>query len=580
MSKKFQILINTLLLLYFIPIAAQEYPAPKHEVRAVWIATVMGLDWPKSLAPIVQQQTLHEIVMNLKGAHFNTLFFQVRGRADAIYKSYYEPWSHILTGTLGQDPGWDPLAFIIEDAHANGMEMHAWFNTFLVKSGGTLPSESEPRHIMLQHPEWIYRVNGEWWLNPGIPAVRDYMVNVAMDLVRNYDVDGIQFDFIRYPGRNIPDEETYRQFGNGLSKDDWRRENVNKFLRAFHDSVRLLKPILKIGATPIGIYTNFEDTRGQQSYSELYQDSRQWLKEGIVDYLVPQVYWSLGTTRGDPDFALIAKDWAKYTFGRHIYIGIGAYKSDVLSEIPSLIDTVRSAGLDGVSFFRYENIKNAMGLGERFQTLSIIPPMAWKDSAIPVSPISFEVSNISDGIFQLRWTLPDPSLGDDAARSFAIYRSSHQPMDVTTSANLIAIVSEETDSFIDTISHITASKYYYAITSLNKEYNESQPAIESIVIPEIVELARRYEFRFTLGQNYPNPASDYIFIPYEIGATSPVIIKLIDDKNQEVISVVDAIQPPGRYVAAARISNLKDGNYSYLLMAGAFSQKRIFRIDN
>ncbi len=580
MFKKIQISIIALIIIYLIPVSAQEYPIPKHEVRAAWITTAMGLDWPKSFTPIVQQQTLHEIVMNLKSANFNTLYFQVRGRGDAMYKSHYEPWSHVLTGTLGQDPGWDPLAFIIEDAHNNGMEVHAWFNTFLVKSGGTRPIISEPKHVLLQHPEWIYQVNGEWWLNPGIPAVRDYIVNVAMDLIRKYDIDGIQFDFIRYPGKNIPDEGTYRQFGNGLSKDDWRRENINQFMRIFHDSVKIVKPMLKIGATPIGIYTNLEDTRGQESYSELYQDSRRWLKEGIIDYLVPQVYWSLGTTRGDPDFALIVKDWAKYTFGRHIYIGIGAYKSDVFSEIPALINTVRSANLDGVSFFRYENIKDALELGGSFQRLSIIPSMRWKDSLPPNPPKAFQVSNITDGIFQLQWAPPDLSFVGDAARSFAIYRSSHQPVDISTSANLLAIVSGETFRFLDTISHITALKYYYAVTSLNKGYIESPPAIENVVIPEIVELARQYDVKFALGQYYPNPASEYLFIPYEIGAASPVIIKLLDDKNREVMNVVDAIQPPGRYVAAANISDLKDGVYSYRLIAGQFSQKRTFRIDN
>ena len=186
-------LIILLLVLYRSSIAfAQTNPAPpKQEVRAVWITTVNGLDWPKSTDPAEQQRSLREMVMKLHSAHFNTIFFQVRGRGDALYRSSLEPWSDILTGTLGKDPGWDPLQFVIDEAHARAMEVHAWFNTFYVRSGkGEIPP-SKPRHVALEHPDWVQTVDGQSWLDPGLPAVRNFLLRVGMEIVRNYDVDGV-----------------------------------------------------------------------------------------------------------------------------------------------------------------------------------------------------------------------------------------------------------------------------------------------------------------------------------------------------------------------------------------------------
>lgn len=553
--------------------------APKREVRAVWIATVNSLDWPPSLDPLEQQQSLKEMVARLKAANFNTIFFQVRSRADAMYNSQLEPWAQQLTGTLGEKPEWDPLSSIIEEAHAQCMEVHTWFNTFVAWTKKELPPHTYPEHVVNKHPEWVKPVNGEWWFDPGIPTARDHIVKAALELIRNYDVDGIQFDFIRYPNKPIADEETFRRYDNGMRKDDWRRENINKFVQAFHDSVITFKPMLKIGAAPIGIYKNTNGIKGQQSYSEIYQDSRRWLREGWMDYLVPQVYWTLGTTRGDPDFAMVAKDWSENTFGRHVYIGIGAYKPEVFEEIPALIDTTRSLGLNGNSFFRYENVNKAFEVGGRFKTLAILPPMSWKDAVAPNPPQNVQVTNIYDGIFEIQWSPPALASDSDGAKYFNIYRSTEQSIDNDHPENLLAIVHGTTLQFMDTIKHISSAKYFYAVSTLDKGNNESTPAVESVVIPEIVEIAKRFSFEYMLGQSYPMPASSFVFIPYEIQEKSPVLLKVLDIHNRELIGVVDAVQEPGRYVACADVSDLEDGVYTYLLVAGNFSQKKIFKID-
>ena len=424
---------------------------PKQEVRAVWITTVNGLDWPKSTDPAEQQRSLREMIVKLHGAHFNTIFFQVRGRGDALYRSSLEPWSDILTGALGKDPGWDPLQFVIDEAHARAMEVHAWFNTLYVRSGkGEIPV-SKPRHVALEHPDWVQNVEGQSWLDPGLPAVRNFLVKVGMEIVRRYDVDGVQFDFARYPGTQYPDEKTYKRYGNGTPKDDWRRENITKFIRAFYDSATALKPAIKIGSAPIGIYTNIGTTKGLQGYSDLYQDSRAWLRERVQDYVVPQVYWSLGDQRADPDFSIVAKDWSEHSFGRHVYVGIGAYKADVHQQIPALIDVSRSLGVSGNSFFRYENIADALDVGARYRYPANIPPMLWKDSEPPNAPANLAVENVRDGIFRLQWTPPSRARDGDAAAYYNVYRSLHPPVDIGNAANLLAVLPSITPEYLDTI---------------------------------------------------------------------------------------------------------------------------------
>ena len=265
-------------------------PAPKCEVRAVWITTAASLDWPRSLNTQEQQTSLRRMVSDLKAAHFNTIFFQARARGDAYYKSDYEPWAENLTGIPGQDPGWDPLDFLLREAHAAGMEVHAWFNLYKVR-GLNAARPSFPQHISLAHPEWTVFSDGEVWVDPGIPEVRSYLLRVAMDLTRNYNIDGIQFDFIRYPGREFRDSKTFRRYGNGMDREDWRRSNIDLFVAEFYDSATALKPMLKVGSAPLGLYNGIN--KGGGGFYSYYQDSQGWLQKKKHDYLAPQLYWPL-----------------------------------------------------------------------------------------------------------------------------------------------------------------------------------------------------------------------------------------------------------------------------------------------
>jgi len=248
---------------------------PKRETRAVWLTTVYGLDWPTAKATSssgIQQQKneLIQILDNLKSANFNTVIMQVRARGDLIYPSQYEPWATSLTGTLGRNPGYDPLKFAIEETHKRGMEFHAWWNVVKVKDDSTLPPNTNPPHIVLRHPEYVkyYKPNNEWWIDMGKPEARNYLINVVMELVRNYDIDGIHFDFIRYPNPDFPDSDTYALYANEYPDiNEWRREDINKFVRAVYDSIKRVKPWVKVGSAPIGIYRNICDSSGVYIYS-------------------------------------------------------------------------------------------------------------------------------------------------------------------------------------------------------------------------------------------------------------------------------------------------------------------------
>ncbi len=357
---------------------------PKQELRGVFLTTSNSLDWPKTHDKNEQQASLKKIVGDLKAAHLNTIFFQIRARGDAYYHSKYEPWAENLTGTLGKDPGWDPLEFLLKEAHEAGIEVHAWFNVYKIL-GPTPPAPTKPRHVVLEHPEWVVKYEQESWLDPGIPAVRAYLSRALEDLAQRYDIDGICFDFIRYPGKDFPDNKTYSRFGKGERRDNWRRGNINRFVQDSYAQLTHLKPALKMGAAPLGTYAGAlsaqPDTKVQAgALGDYFQDARLWLKNGWVDYLAPQVYWTLEFETEGPDFAHIAHTWQKNAGERHIYVSIGAYKPEILAQIPDQITATRMMGAAGQVYFRYENIGSMNMFGSLYAEPAMVPRMPWKTS--------------------------------------------------------------------------------------------------------------------------------------------------------------------------------------------------------
>lgn len=556
-------------LLLVIPLLAQSIlVAPKWEVRAVWLTTAGGADWPKSYDVAVQKRTLTDIFETLQKKHFNTVFFQVRSRGNTFYKSRYEPWAAELTGTLGEDPGWDPLDFAIDEAHKRGMEIHAWFNVAKVYNGGQ-PALSSPRHVLRSHAEWAQQYEGEWWVDMGRPEVRAYTENLIMELVRLYDLDGIHLDYIRYPGEKFEDWSSFRLYSDGLERDQWRRNNITAFVRDIYVQIQKEKPMMKLGSAPLGIYRPIPGAQsGFSAYAALYQDARLWLQEKIQDYVAPQLYWDFGeqTNPNDPDFRALCLDWSKNTYGRHLYAGLGVYRENIQKEITEQIYLTRTAGCQGQSFFRYGNILSLPGITLAYKYPSLIPPMPWKDSIPPMSPTEITTSRGRDGPTLIRWKAPLPAADGDSAAQYVIYRSSDETVDVGNPRNILAVVPATSTTFIDD-GTVNGLHYYYTVTALDKGHNESgdnAPSYHSSTYNEMMPGSN------SLAQNYPNPFSDRTYISYELRERGPVELTVRDTTADRDIVIVKEIQNAGTYVVAIDAKLLAKGKHQYRLKAGRY----------
>jgi uncharacterized lipoprotein YddW (UPF0748 family) len=308
------------------------------ETRAAWIATVENIDWPSEpgLRVADQQREYRALLDDVQRYGLNTVIVQVRPTADALWPSPYEPWSHWLTGEQGKDPGYDTLAFLLEEAHARGLRFHAWFNPFRVSKQAD-PAQLVPEHPARQHPDRVFGYGGQLYYDPGEPAVRELVTDVVLDVAQRYPVDGVHFDDYFYPypvdGEQIPDAETFAAYGAGFSDvADWRRHNVDELVKGVSERLAGLKRDVDFGISPFGIWRNRaadprgSATTGTQSYDTTYADSYTWVREGWVDYIVPQIYWEIG--HPSADYAALVPWWAEAVAGTRVqlYIGQAAYK--------------------------------------------------------------------------------------------------------------------------------------------------------------------------------------------------------------------------------------------------------------
>ena len=334
-------------------------PAPAREFRAAWVATVANIDWPsqKSLTSLAQKAELLAILDRAAQLKLNAVIFQVRPACDAMYASRIEPWSEYLTGTMGKapEPFYDPLALAVEEAHKRGLELHAWFNPYRARLDNT-GSPVAATHISKTRPQLVRQYGKLLWLDPGERAVQDYSLSVVMDVVKRYDIDGVHFDDYFYPykvsggaGKELefPDESSWQHFGAGgkLNRDDWRRENVNVFIQRVYKSIKSAKPWVKFGISPFGIWRpkNPPQIKGLDSYTELYADSRKWLANGWVDYLVPQLYWAIDPP--DQSFPVLLKWWTQQNIrGRLLAPGLDTTKTGRGSAGGTTDTTRRSRG--------------------------------------------------------------------------------------------------------------------------------------------------------------------------------------------------------------------------------------------
>jgi uncharacterized lipoprotein YddW (UPF0748 family) len=375
------------------------------EFRGVWIATVANIDWPSQpgLPVEVQQQEFVHLLDSVQQMHMNAIIVQVKPVADAFYPSHYAPWSAYLTGTQGQDPGYDPLAFMLAQAHHRHLEFHAWFNPYRLTMSDDINVLS-PDHPARQHPDWTVHYGGRWYYNPGIPAARQFIVQSILEVVRNYRINAVHLDDYFYPypvaGQDFPDDATYQQYNAGrfASKAHWRRDNVNQFVQELSVGIRQVGTRVKFGISPFGVWRNKttdpsgSDTRALQSYDSLYVDTRTWIRYHLLDYVAPQIYWSIGYPLAAYD--ILEDWWSQEVAGRnvHLYIGQAASKigTNALGnwldpeEMPNhLLRDRQSPQVKGSIFFSLKDLtRNPLGFRDRlindlYKEKAAVPPMPW-----------------------------------------------------------------------------------------------------------------------------------------------------------------------------------------------------------
>ena len=487
LMKKF--ILSLFLFINFIPAESQI----NRVVRGVWIATFYNIDWPQRNQTVEQQKSsLVQMLDTLKNTGFNTIYFQIRSQCDAMYPSSIDPWSADLTGTQGlaPNPMWDPLQFAIEESHKRNMELHAWINPYRAISNSNSSQKFSQNHVSIQHPEWLLTSGTLKTLNPALQEVRDYITDVITDIITRYDVDGIHFDDYFYPEGNYNDDASYKLSDSKfLTKADWRRNNVDLLIKQVSDKINEKKSWIKFGISPTGIYQNSPDesvgsaTRGKQHYSELFSDTKKWLKEGWIDYLEPQLYWYF--SQPGSAFDVLTKWWNNNSFNRDMYIGIGAYKVGINdgwrnpSEISNQIRYALSPempNIKGVSIFSAVSVlNNRLGLKDSmrilFKTKSLIPPMLWKDDVPPSKPKNITITKVNEG-YKIQWDIDTSTNEYDVVKNHVIYSSSTLPV-ILSSENVLDIISSE-NFYIDKNPSITNS--YYAVTSVDRLKNESEPS--------------------------------------------------------------------------------------------------------
>ena len=323
--------------------------APLHEMRGVWIASVANIDWPSrpGLSPQEAQAELEAWYDEAVASGLNSVFVQVRPTADTFWPSELEPSSAWLTGEQGADfGGWDPMAFAVEQAHARGLDFHAWFNPYRVTLTGTDPSVLAEDHPARVNPDWTVAYGGKLYYDPGVPAVREHTTAVIMEAVERYDIDGVHFDDYFYPypvaGQEFPDDESYAAYGEGFAdRGDWRRDNVNRLIEGLHEQIEAAKPHVAFGVSPFAVWRNAgtdpegsDTTAGAQTYDDLYADTRLWVQQEWMDYVLPQVYWAIGFAPAAYD--VLVPWWSEQVDGTDValWIGQATYKVGTSTQSP------------------------------------------------------------------------------------------------------------------------------------------------------------------------------------------------------------------------------------------------------
>ena len=408
-------------------------PTIPREFRGTWIATVSNIDWPPNpgLTVAEQQQSLLLILDHAARLHLNAVILQIRPACDALYASPNEPWSEYLTGQMGKapEPLYDPLAFAVQNAHARGLELHAWFNPFRARHNAT-KSEAAPTHISRTQPRLVRTYGKQLWLDPGEHDAIEHSIRVILDVLRRYDIDGVHLDDYFYPYKtkdaagqliDFPDNSSWQRYqksGGALTRDDWRRHNINGFIERLYNSIKSIKPWVKFGLSPFGIWKSGqpEQIRGLEAYDHLYADSRKWLASGWVDYFSPQLYWSIDQKA--QSYPVLLKWWTEQNLqNRHLWpgnnaarVGTGWAPDEIVKQIQRSRGT---AGVTGNVLWSVNTLTQNRGkLGDTlvqqvYSQRALVPASPWLGNTPPPKPRLIVGKNLSPRQFNLHWEAAD-----------------------------------------------------------------------------------------------------------------------------------------------------------------------------
>ena len=451
---------------FFHPNGLNGWKLPKREVRAVWLTTIGGLDWPHSYAQNElmagrQKQELRDILDKLQRAGINTVLFQARVRGTVVYPSQLEPWDGCLSGVPGRSPGYDPLAFAIDECHKRGMELHAWVVTIPVGKWNALGCKT----LRNKYPHLIKRIGEEGYMDPENTATATYLAIFCKEITDRYDVDGIHLDYIRYP-------ETWRI---NIAHDAARR-NITAIVRAIGEKVKASKPWVKYSCSPIGKFSDLSRfaSNGWNAYAKVCQDAQGWLRDGLMDALFPMMYF-----QGNHFFPF-AIDWAEQSYGRMLVPGLGIYfmspseKNWSLDVITREMQVARQYGM-GHAYFRSkfftDNLKGIYTYAQRVftPTLALPPAMTWENNKLPAPPSDLNMSE-EQGKAIVSWR-GGRSTNNSPYILYNVYASTSYPVDVTDAHNLIAMRYAKNRIVVSPRN----AQMYFAVTSIDRYGNESQP---------------------------------------------------------------------------------------------------------
>lgn len=514
----------------------QQISYKKSEFRGVWISTVSNIDFPskKGLSEKEYKKEYIDILNKLQAMNINAVIFQIRPMNDAFYKSKLNPWSKYLTGKQGVGPGWDPLKWMIEETHKRNMEFHAWLNPYRVAQGFSIDKPTDQvlkeelsklanNNFAKLHPDCVVRFSDKLFLDPARPEVQKFIKDTVVEIVKNYDVDAIHFDDYFYPyktskidpitGKKVPlvfgdaleDKESFERYGKGYSDiKDWRRDNINNMIKSVSQAIKKEKPYVKFGISPFGIWGHIEKhpegskegvgshtpVTSQSSYDDIYADTRKWVKEGWIDYIIPQIYWSFANTAAP--YAELVDWWADVVKDTNcqLYIGHAIFKcgdnSDVNWNNPEeIINQLKFNSLyqqvRGSAFFSLKNLikNNNSGVNELknfYKTKALIPPMTWLDNKPPMKISSLKVS-ASNKKINIYWS---DTLKNDSMY-YVVYRFNGNKFgNMSNPNNIITIIKRDKGQkmfkFVDTKANINQS-YTYAITAIDRIGNESKETV-------------------------------------------------------------------------------------------------------